>query len=239
MFGWRGKIGKITPAGDWILSREYDSVLPEGVALTVTTLGVERLVSEDIEKTFSMYPAAANHLETQECDVIVAVGSLVFSYIGLDRTQQMIQKIRDTITTPIITDLDAHFDALRALSAKRIVVATPYEEGRNQERKRLCESVGFEVLNIKGLGVKRRIDLGKLPPYASYRLAKQVYLEAPEADAIYISCPEWPTVHNIEKLEQDTGKPVVSAVTGFVWGALRAMHFKGPVKGYGSLFETL
>jgi maleate cis-trans isomerase len=239
MFGWRGKIGKITPAGDFILGPEYDSVLPEGVAMTVTTLGVERLAREDIEKAFNMYPAAANHLATQECDVIVAVGSLVFSFVGWDRARQMIQKIRDTIGTPIITDLDAHFDGLRALSAKKIVIATPYEEGRNQERKRLCESVGFEVLNIKGLGVQRRLDLGRLPPYASYRLAKQAYLEAPEADAIYISCPEWPTVHNIEKLEQDTGKPVVSAVTGFVWGALRAMHFKAPIRGYGRLLEML
>ena len=237
MFAWRGKIGKVTPASDWILGPEYDAVLPDGVIMAVSTLGVDRLVAEDIEKTFNMYLPAIQRLATQECDVIIAAGSLVFSYIGFDRAQEMIQKARETITTPVITDLDAHFDALRALSAKKIVIAAPYEEARTEERKKLCESVGFEVLNTKSSGIGRRLDIGKQPPYASYRLARQAFLEAPEADAIYIACPEWETVHNIQKLEDEMGKPVVSHVTGLVWAALRTMRFKEPIKGYGRLLE--
>ena len=163
----------------------------------------------------------------------------MFSNVGYDRGQEMIQKIRATMTTPLLMDLDTHFDALRALSAKKIVIATPYEDARNEERKKLCESVGFKVLNIKGLGIQRRVDLERQAPYASYRLAKQAFLEAPEADAIYISCPEWPTVKHIERLENDTGKPVVSHATGIIWAALRTMHIKEPVKGYGRLLELL
>ena len=239
MLGWRGKIGFITPAGDTVDYPEYHAVLPDGVIMPMTTLGVQRLVDDDVKKTFSMYPAAAKHLATQECDIIIAAGSLVFSYMGWELTQKMINGIRQSISTPVITDLEAHFDALRILSAKKIVIATPYEEARNQERKKLCESVGFEVLNIKGLGIQRRVELGQQPPYASYRLARQAFLEAPEADAIYISCPEWPTVSTVQNLEDDTGVPVVTAVTGVIWKALKTMHFGEPIKGYGKLLESL
>ena len=236
---WRGKIGFITPAGDHPICSEFGAVLPDGVIILVTTLGVERLIAEDFERVFSMYPVAAKHLATQECDVIIAGGGAPFSYIGYDRTQEMFQKIRETIAIPIISALDAYFDALRALSAKKIVIVTPFEEARNEERKRIFESAGFDVLNMKGLGIQRRVELRKQPPYASYRLAKQAFLEAPEADAIFIACPEWPTVGNIEKLEHDVLKPVVCSVTSLVWAALRALHIKEPIKGYGRLLQLL
>ena len=238
-YGWRGKIGFVSPARDWRGMPEVYPLLPEGVTMTITTLGMDKLVAEDANKTFEMYPDAARHLERQECDVVVLGGSVVFPFMGYERSQEMIRKIRESVKVPVINNLEAHFDALRALSAKKIVIATPYEDARNEERKKLCESVGFEVLNIKGLGLQRRADFGKQPPYASYRLAKQAFLEDPQADAIYISCPEWPTIRNIERLEQDTGKPVVAAFPAMIWAALRTIGIKEPVKGYGKLLELL
>ena len=238
MLGWRGRIGFVIP-GDWIHGPEYDPVLPEGIIMVVTTLGVERLVPEDFERVFNMYLPAAKHLATQECDVIVAGGTPVFTYMGYERSLEMAQNIAETTGIPALLDLQAAFDALQRLSAKKIVIATPYTETRNEERKNLCERLGFTVVNIKGLGIERRVDLGKQPPDASYRLAKQAFLEAPEADAIWISCPEWPTVRNIEKLEAETGRPVVTAVNSVVWASLSTMRFKGQIRGYGRLLESL
>ena len=97
----------------------------------------------------------------------------------------------------------------------------------------------FEVLDIKGLGIGRKTDTEKVPHYTSYRLARQAYEEAPEADVIYISCPLWPTVRHIEKLESDTGVPVVADVAAVIWAALRAMHLKIPVNEFGRLLEQL
>ncbi|MBI4284293.1 MAG: hypothetical protein HY670_00110 [Chloroflexi bacterium] len=240
MYSYRAKIGFISPAGDTGGVNEYRAVFPEGIATIYSTCAVSRLVSEEARKAFDMYPAAAEHLAAQECDVVHAPGSLVFTHVGWDKAQEMLKQLRAKIKAPITTDLEAHFDALKALGVRKIVIATPYPEPRGLERKKLCESLGFQVLNIKNLGLERRIDIQELPPFASYKAAKEAFFGAPEeADAIYISCPEWPTIDMVEQLEQDTGKPVVYPVGAEVRALLRVLHIKEHVIGYGKVLEML
>ena len=234
-YGWRAKIGFICPSAVWCGCREYYPILPEGVAFVVATIGASKLAPEGFER----YLPAAREFETEECDVIIAGGAATFTSMGEEHTQELMQKIRESVKVPVIMSLDAHFDALRALSAKKIVIATPHTEKRNEERRKLCEKAGFQVLRIKGLGVERRIDIERLPHYASYRLARQALTEAPEADAVYIPGPVMQTVRHIQQLEDDTGKPVVADVPAVIWAALRAIHLKAPVKGFGRLLESL
>ncbi len=239
MRGWRGRIGMVIP-GDFVYGTEFPPILPEGVILDVHSLGIEKLIPGEMEETFNRNLAACKHLATQECDVIVFGGTPIMTYMGWDRALELKRKIAEATGTPVVLSLEAAIDALKALSAKKIVIATPYVEARNRERKALAESLGFKVLNIKGMGLEKRVDISKQPPYASYRLAKQAFFEAPEeADAIWISCPEWFVVPNIQKLEDDTGKPVVTAPTATTWAALRIMHIKEPIKGCGKLMTLL
>jgi maleate isomerase len=201
------------------------------------TLGLEKITVDEMDRVFRQYLNAARLLATQECNVILIAGSAVQAYMGWERTLEMLRTIETDTGIPTTSDLKAAMDALKFLSAKKIIIVSPYEEARNQERKKLCEELGFEVLNTKGWGLHRRVDMSKLPSYASYKLAKQAFFETPEADAIYISCPEWQTTGNIERLEHDTGRPVVAAVQACVWATLREMQVIAPIKKYGKLFE--
>lgn len=229
----------VVPAGDWCGASEYYPLLPEGVAIDVTTTGVARVVPEDLKKVVDMYLPAAKHLAGQECDVIAIAAAAVFSHVGYERGQEIVGKIQETCGVPVFLNLNAHFDALRAFSAKKIALISPFDDARNQERKRLCETMGFEVVNVKGLGFQKRLDAEKVPYYTTYRLARQACLESPDIDALYISCPEWPTVRNIEKIECDTGKPVVAAVPALIWAALKTMRIREPVEGYGKLMRLI
>ena len=121
--------------------------------------------------------------------------------------------------------------------SKKLVVATPHEEERNRKLKTFLEQSGFTVLNIRGLGIRVAADIAKVPTYEVYRLAKQVFMEAPEAEGIHIPCARWPTIGNIEKLENDLGVPVVTSTTGMIWTALDQLRVKEPIKGYGTPLE--
>ena len=238
MYGWRVKIGFISPGTCWCSAEEYYPVLPEGVAFAVTTLGGAKIAPDEFEKIFDKYLPAALDCESHLCDVIVAGGAATFTHMGYERTQELIQKIRERVKVPVLMTLNAHFNALKALSAKKIVMATPYKEALTEARKKLCERLGFEVLNFKCLGLGHKTELERLPHWASYRVAKEAFMGSPEADAIYIPGPSWPVVRNIEKLEVDTGKPVVSDVVAIIWASLREVKFKAPVKGFGTLLES-
>jgi maleate isomerase len=94
------------------------------------------------------------------------------------------------------------------------------------------------VLNIKGLGIRVASEIAKVTSQEVYRFAKEVFLEAPEADGIFIPCPRWPTIGIIDKLEKDLRVPVVTSSTAMIWKAFDQLKIKEPVFGYGKLLEN-
>lgn len=239
MFGWRARIGYINP-GVHIFSQEWDKVLPEGVAWAIVTLGaVDKVGPESFAGIGEKMFAAGKILATREVDIICIGGTPTQLHLGHDNARQLAARIQETTGVTTVLAVDGLVAALKILSAKSIVMATPYTDASNQEHAKFLEEQGIKVLAAKGLGVARSVEIGKQPPYASYRLARQAYREAPEAEAIWIGCPSWPTLANIDILENDTGRPVVTDVTFYVYQTLTTIGVKGPINGYGKLLEML
>lgn len=91
-----------------------------------------------------------------------------------------------------------------------MAAATPCRDEANARLKKFLEDSGFDVTNTKGSQIDVRMEMAKLPPYASYRVAKEAFSEAPEYDGIYVSCLRWQTAANIEKLERELKVPAVT-----------------------------
>ena len=85
----------------------------------------------------------------------------------------------------------------------------------------------------------KNIDFASQSPEAAFQLARDLARQYPEADAIYIACPRWPSVDIIAPLEADTGKSVVAAPAAMVWGALKTLQIMDCRAGYGRLMEGL
>ena len=58
-----------------------------------------------------------------------------------------------------------------------------------------------------------------------------------DAAALFISCTAIRAVDVIEKIEQQLGKPVITAVQAMFWQSLRLAGFTGKVSGYGQLLR--
>jgi maleate cis-trans isomerase len=88
------------------------------------------------------------------------------------------------------------------------------------------EDIGFEVVNITGLGY------GENGP-AEFRNIVRVQLDAvvelicaadrPDADAILVSCTDLATLPVIDSLEARLGKSVISSNSATLWASLRAV----------------
>jgi maleate cis-trans isomerase len=97
------------------------------------------------------------------------------------------------------------------------------------------EACGFEVVshgNLENVG-----NIYDETPERAYRLGRTI--DKPTAQAVFLSGTGMPTVSILEMLEQDLGKPVISAASAVMWHALRLAGVRHHVQGYGQLFASL
>jgi maleate cis-trans isomerase len=106
--------------------------------------------------------------------------------------------------------------------------------------KSYFEDKGFKVVNTKCAYSKTTtLQKAKLPMDLPYNLAREAIMETPEADGIYIACGVWGGPPVVQALEAEFGKPVVIEKSNLLWGGLKALHIKLPVKGLGRVFDIL
>jgi maleate isomerase len=238
MYGWRARIGKISPSRSDSFTYEFYKIAPEGVVLVLSGFTIYELVGNDIERAHQRIEESAKDLAKVGVDFIITGGTPIFTYKGKGSDQAVIERIKELTGIPSTTTITSEMSALEKLGMKRIAIASPFEEERYSLLKDFLEQVGFDVLNIKGLGIRVASEIAKVTSHEVYRFAKEVFLEAPDADGIFIPCPRWPTIGVIDKLEMDLGVPVVTSSAAMIWKAFDHLKIKEPVLGYGQLLEN-
>jgi maleate isomerase len=237
MYGWRARIGQVVPSRGDSFIYEFYKIVPKGVVLVPAIIGLFHLTKDELKAAYLKYKAAARDLAEVGVDVIVLAGSPLFQLKGFGSDLEIIQEVEKEMGIPATTSVTAEVEAMRYLRMKTIVIATPFREEVNQRSASWYQKAGFEVLKIKGLGIEKNSEIARLPFYAPYQLAKEIFLENPGADGIYIACPRWGTIEVIEKLEQDVGVPVVTSSQATIWMALRKANVRESIQGYGRLMR--
>jgi maleate isomerase len=208
MYGWRAKIGRISPSPETVGAEEWRRFMPDGVCL----------------------------VETRTL-VILQAGTAIAFFRGFGHDQELRQRISAVTGITATTSLMAVIEALRALNANRLAVATSYIAEIDGRLVDVLEKSGFEVSAIRGLGLKKSIDMGKVEPGETYRLAKEVVDSAPGAEAILISCGNLRTFEVIDPLETDTGLPVITSNQAGLWQTLRMAGINERLAGLGRLLQ--
>ncbi|MBI2369724.1 MAG: hypothetical protein HYV08_05715 [Deltaproteobacteria bacterium] len=240
MIGWRMHLGAIfpTPVPGRVV-REFYEVVPEGVDITMSTLTIRELSPEELERALERIEAAAEQLARFEVDQIYFLGVPPLAIKGPGYDREVIARIEKASGLPASTDFTGVVEAFRRLALKRLVMVTPFEDEMNRLIKKLLEAEGFDVVHMKGLQIRRNVDIRKLPVPVEYTFAREVFRESPvEPDGIYIPCGGWGSVHNIRRLEHDLGKPVVTWFQAMIWATLQRMGIREPLRGFGRLLES-
>lgn len=120
----------------------------------------------------------------------------------------------------VVSAFDAITAALLGLSARSVVLFTPYPDDVTAQEAQMLAAAGFTVT--------ARACLGKDDGYDSVthqqvmELARTVDQTAlRDADAVVLSCTGWPTIDLIPEMQQNLGKPVISSNTAIALHALR------------------
>lgn len=125
-----------------------------------------------------------------------------------------------------VTTSGALLEAVEALGVRSIAAATPYDQTVGALFGRFFAEAGVELVHTANLGLSGRI--WTVPWETTYELVRSA--DSDQADAVLISCTNLPTYEILDQLEQDLGKPVISANQATVWAALRqrGRHYFGP-----------
>jgi maleate isomerase len=200
---------------------------------------IRQLVDADFERQLERIEEAAADLVENKCDSIIIGGSPLFTKLGHGSDIEMGKKLTARFGVPVSPGITGEVEALNSLGLKKLVVATPHEDTLNERMKAFLEASGFKVLKIHGYGVRKNADLTDMDVHSAYKIAKRLYEQAPDADGVFVPCPRWPTITDVELLEREIGKPVVTSCQAYIWHALKMAKVKQEVKGFGQLMASL
>ena len=237
MYGWRAKIGRISPSPETVGAEEWRRSMPDGVCLVETRTLLHDVTVDGLTEAAKQVERAALELASAEVDVILQAGTAIAFFRGFGHDQELSWRIHAATGIQATTSLTAVIEALRALEIKRPAIATPYLADIDARLVEVLEESGFEVAAIRGMGLKKSIDMGKVTPEETYRLARDVVRSAPKADGVLISCGNLRTFEAIETLETDSGLPVVTSNQAGLWQALRMAGIKDRLTSLGRLLS--
>jgi arylmalonate decarboxylase len=216
----------------------------EGVAMygdklkfVVTGLGVERMTPDGFEAVLPKIPAAAEKLAAAGAEAIELTGTSLTFYKG----EAFNQKLRETVTKAsglkATTMSNGVIDGLKAVGAKRVAVATAYNDDVNERLHAFLIEHGLEPLVVKGLGIEAMTDVDKVTQNDLIEFGARVRAMAPDVDSLLVSCGGFRTLEIIAPLEAKTGVPVISSMPHGLWAGARLVGMSGAAPGYGKLLS--
>ncbi len=153
--GWRGHLGYVCPAlinSDSIV--EFHQMVPDGVAMSIATLGITQLTADQVERAISLVEDASQRLSALGVDFITVDGTPLVSIRGFGWDKELISRVEKIAKVPATTSMTAAVDAFRTLGVSKVVMASPLSDEFNELAKKFLEANGISVIYIESLNIK-------------------------------------------------------------------------------------
>jgi maleate cis-trans isomerase len=239
--GWRLHVGVIfpTPVPPRAI-REWYEVVPDGIDITTVSLTIERLTDDNMDEAVKGMERAAKQLSNFDVDLIYQGGVPPVVARGAGFHRELEDRLSQACGLPVVTDMGAVLQAMRALNLTTLAMATPFRQFINDRLVKYLEAEQITVTHNAALGIERNTEIRRLPMPVEYTTARQTYLDsARKPDGIYIACGGWGSIRNVDLLERDLDTTVVTWMNAWIWATMQRGKAAGPIKGYGKLLATL
>jgi maleate cis-trans isomerase len=244
MVAWRARIGLIKPTHRGKSFAYWYKHAPEGVEIVPTFIGFRSEKRESFLAGFQKAEALAVQLKEVGCDIVAVSGTPPFLLKGLDYERQWAADLSAKIGLPIVTPMEPHAIALRAMGARRVAVATYYGKELNDAIVDYFSRFGIESEVMPGLNAAGQsselyttslMALDEVSHMDVYRHCKKGLSDLAPVDAIYINGGGWDAAPAIEFLERDLKTKVVWALAAEMWLTYHMLKIENVVPGGGTL----
>ena len=240
-YGWRAKIGMLSPMSNFITFTEWNSVLPDGVTLHEALMGLTEATPEHLKAMRKNAVSEAKKLALGQMDILF-YGCTSGSFVGgPGYDEDIIKELEAAVGIPTTTTTTCVLKAFADLGIKKIALIGPYLPELFDNEVQFFKGHGIETLYVKALGKKYTAEISLLrdTPYVFYRYAKEAFRSAKGIDAIFITCMASPAMKIIPSLEEEAGLPVISSNSASLYGVLKNLGIKASIEGYGRIFRLL
>ena len=235
---WRGLVGCVKPRANDSSLVEMIRLLPVGIGVVPVYLNLTAGDREEFQNSYMNYEKNIAYLASQHCDTISIEGAPPFMILGPESEAKLVDGWKEKYKTDMFTSSQNQVNVLRAMKINKIVGITPFGADLNKSYATYFKDCGFDVLAMESIEVSYSA-ISSVPSEAIYSFIKKKFLEHKGADAIYILGSPLDALGIVAPLEQDLGVPVVQPTAARVWEIQRRLHVRQPIKGYGTLLETL
>lgn len=153
--------------------------------------------------------------------------------IGLDKVHATISAARPGI--PISTPIEAGLAALRKLRVNRIALLTPYRPATADLVADFFAGNGLTIAARLTLALAGDLEMNRVSANCLMEAARTCLAQAPDSEVLFISCTGLRTSPLIQRLEDETGIPVVTSNQALAWHCLRIAGNTHKVSGHGRL----
>lgn len=238
MFGYRARIGYISPSVMELNAYDFYRIVPDGVGLIAVACMVEGWKEDAYQKALSQVESCARELARRSCDFVIHGGAPLVLSQGKGFETKFLAQLQEILRVPCTTSIVAAMDAFRDLSAMKLAVVDPYPPELNAKMTTYLADWGFEVASLVSLETSftgsSSASVGDI-----YRAAKRAIQQAPKAEVAFIPCSNFPVVDVIEDIETDFGLPVVTNITSQLYVAFKSIGIREKLTGYGKLMRVL
>ncbi len=227
--GWRARIGVLTPHFDPVPESEFWTMAQEGVSVHSA-----RVLFVD-SSTFANPPHAD---DATELLAAIPVQVIVFAFttssylLGGEGEQSLKVRLeKRSGGIPVLLPCIAAGAAFHALGVRRIALIHPpwFADDVNQSGVRYFQGKGFDVAYASQLKPSRKFT--EINPAELYEWVRKHVPTA--AEAVFIGGNGLRAIGAISALEEDLGRPVLTANQVAFWYALCKVGVRAPVNRYG------
>lgn len=237
------KVGVLVPFTNCNLEPDMQLLCPAGA-----TMHFERMGGYDVDEipgSDQMAGLGASDItETLRLISGVRPGAILYGCTSATLTHgpafdaDLAARIAQMSGAVSITAAGALVAAIKALGVARIGFASPYVGEVNDQAVAFLASQGIQTVQRADIGrALGNYGQGELTPDAVFDLALRA--DGPQVQALVLSCTDMRSLETIARLEETTGKPVVTSNQAMAFALCRALSLPAPTFAAGQLFDRL
>ena len=235
MTATRARIGVIVPSVNTVVEPWFSRVCPPGVTVHAARMFLDNNLTADALVRMDRDEGLRGVKQIMSCKPASVAYCCTASSIvqGLEYDGRLNHELNQAAGVPAFTATSGIIEALHAVGAKRIAVCSPYTKSIDDAEHVFFTAAGFEILDTAHLGIADAFALADPTPDDIYALWKKSWHA--DADASLITCLNMNSQDVIERIEAESGKPVITSTQATLWKLLRAAGVQDAISGYGKL----